>query len=124
MRGKDTDKILLRHYLRHFFRDASNAFLDAVILEIVNFLDSNVDARRGHISLKSFGLYLTDNVLTDKIDEIEIRAIPIIRQRHAFVAHWGRVANLHGQTIPISTEDLDGVIELITEVMDYVGENC
>jgi hypothetical protein len=122
MGGKDTDRILLRHYFRHFFRDASNAFLDAVILEIVNFLDNNIDAQRGHLSLKSFGLYLTDNVLRDKINEIETRANPIIRQRHAFVAHWGRVANLNGQTIPISIDDLDCIIELITEVMDYVGE--
>ena len=122
MRGKDTDRVLLRHYLRHFFRDASNAFLDAVILEIVNFLDKNVDARKGHLSLKSFNLYLTDIVLTDKIDEIETRANSIIRQRHAYVAHWGRVANLDGQTIPISIDELDCIIELITEVMDHVGE--
>ena len=122
MGGNDTDRIILRHYLRHFFRDAGNAFLDGVILEIVNFLDKNIDARRGHLSLKSFNLYLTDNVLTDKIDEIETRANPIIRQRHAFVAHWGRVANLDGQTIPISIDELDCIIELITEVMDYAGK--
>lgn len=120
--GKDTDKILLRHYFRHFFRDASNAFLDVVILEIVNFRDNKIDARRGHLSLKFFTRYLTDDVLTDKIDEIETRAKPIIQQRHAFVAHWGRVANLDGQTFPISPDDLDCIIELITEVMDYVGE--
>ena len=120
--GKDTGRILLRHYLHHFFRDACNAFLDAIILEIVNFLDDNIDDQRGHLSLKSFSLYLTDNVLTDKIDEIETRANPIIRQRHAFVAHWGRVANLDGQTIRIALEELDCIIELITEVMDYVGE--
>ncbi len=122
MGGEDTDRIILRHYLRHFFRDASNAFLDAVILEIVNFLDNNTDPRRGHLSLKSFDLYLTDKVMTDKIEEIETRANPIIRQRHAFVAHWGRVANLDGQTIPISIDELDCIIELITEVMDYAGK--
>ena len=122
MGGKATDRILLRHYLRHFFQDASNAFLDAVILEIVNFLDRKVDARKGRLSLKSFNLYLTDSVLKDKIDEIETRANPIIQRRHAFVAHWGRVANLDGQTIPISIDELDSIIELITEVMDYVGE--
>ena len=120
--GKDTDRILLRHYLRHFFRDASNAFLDAVILEIVNFLDKKVDTRRGHLSLKSFNLYLTDNMLTDKIEDIATRADPIVRQRHAFVAHWGRVANLDRQSISISIDELDCIIELITEVMDYVGE--
>ena len=122
MGGKNTDKILLRYYLGHFFRDASNAFLDAVILEIVNFLDNKVNARKGHLSLKSFNLYLTDKMLKDKLDEIEKRANPIIQRRHAFVAHWGRVANLDGQTIPTSIDELDSIIELITEVMDYVGE--
>ncbi len=122
MGGKATDRKLLRYYLHHFFRDASNAILDAVILEIANFLDRKVDARKGNLSLRSFNLYMTDKMLRDYIDEIETRANPIIQRRHAFVAHWGRVANLNGQTIPTTVDELDSVIELITEVMDYVGE--
>ena len=122
MRGDKVDRILLHHYLPNFFREASNAFLDGVVLEIVNFIDKRGDAERGHLSLFSFMSYLNDEKLEKKMNEIEAKADLIIRRRHAFVAHWGKVATIEGKAIPISIDEVDCVIELIAEAMEYIGE--
>ena len=117
MSGNRVDRIILHHYLRRFLRDASNAFLDGVILEIVNFVD-----KRGHLSLYSFLSYVNDEELGEKISEIKAKANPIIRRRHKFVAHWGKKEIIGGQTIPISIDEIDCVIKLIAEAMEYIGE--
>ena len=117
MGGDKVDRIILRHYLRSFLRDASNAFVDGVILEIVNFVD-----KKGHLSLYSFLSYVNDEELEKKISEIKAKANPIIRRRHKFVAHWEKKGIIGGQTIPISIDEVDCVIELIAEVMECIGE--
>ena len=122
MGGDRVDRIILHHYLRSFLRDAINAFLDGVILEIVNFVDKRGDATRGHLSLYSFLSYMKDEELKKKISEIEVKANPVIQRRHGFVAHWGKVAIIEGKTIPISIDEVDCVIELIAEAMEYIGE--
>lgn len=117
MGGDKVDRIILRYYLHSFLWNASNAFLDGVILEIVNFVD-----KRGHLSLYSFLSYVDDEELEKKISEIKAKANPIIRRRHKFVAHWGKKEIIGGQTIPISIDEVDGVIELIAEAMEYIGK--
>ena len=42
--------------------------------------------------------------------------------RHAFIAHWGKAAIIKGKTIPISIDEVDCVIELLSEAMEYIGE--
>ena len=105
MGGDKVDRIILHHYLRSFLRDASNAFVDGVILEIVNFVD-----KRGHLSLYSFLSYVNDEELGKKISEIKAKANPIIRRRHKFVAHWGKKEIIGGQTIRIDIVEIDCVI--------------
>lgn len=122
MSGDRVDRIILRHYLRGFLRDAINAFLDGVILEIVNFVDKRGDVERGHLSLYSFLSHVNDEELKKRLSEIEVKANPIIRRRHGFVAHWGKAAIIEGKTIPISIDEVDCVIELIAEAMEYIGE--
>lgn len=122
MGGDKVDRIILHHYLRSFLRDASNAFVDGVILEIVNFVDKKGDESRGHLSLYSFLSYVNDEELEKKISEIEVKANPIIRRRHAFIAHWGKEAIIRGKAIPISIDEVDGVIDLLSEAMEYIGE--
>lgn len=122
MAGDKVDRIILFHYLDSFLRNAINAFLDGVILEIANFVDTRGDAERGHLSLYSFLSHVNDEELKKRLSEIEVKANPIIRRRHGFVAHWGKVAITEGKTIPISIDEVDCVIELITEIMEYVGE--
>ena len=122
MGGDKVDRIILHHYLRSFLRDAVNAFLDGVILEIVNFVDKRGKEERGHLSLYSFLSYVNDEELEKKLGEIEVKANPIIRRRHGLVAHWGKAAIIEGKTIPISIDEVDCVIELIAEVMEYIGE--
>ena len=117
MGGDKVDRKVLRLYLRSFLRDACNAFVDGVILEIVNFVD-----KRGHLSLYSFLSYVNDEKLEKKISEIKAKANPIIRRRHKFVAHWEKKEILRGQTIPISIDEIDYVINLIAEAMEYIGE--
>ena len=122
MSGDKVDRIVLNYYLQRFFQDASDAFLDGVILGIVNFVDKRGDAERGHLSLYSFLSYVNDEELKKKLSELEVKANSIIRRRHGFVAHWGKVAIIEGQTIPISIDEVDCVIELIVEIMEYIGE--
>ena len=111
----------MHHYLRRFYQDASNAFLDGVILEIVNFIDKKGSGKRGHLSLYSLTSYSNDKKLEEKIKEIENKANLIIQRRHAFIAHWGRVA-IKGKAIPISIDEVDCVINMITEAMEDIGE--
>ena len=122
MSGDKVDKIILHHYLRSFLRDASNAFVDGVILEIVNFVDTGVKAKRGHLSLYSFMPYVNDEELAKRINAITVKANPIIQRRHAFIAHWGKEAITKGKAIPISIDEMDGVIDLLSEAMEYIGE--
>ena len=122
MSGDRVDRIILHHYLRSFLRDASNAFLDGVILEIVNFVNKRGDTEGGHLSLYSFLSYMNDEELEKKISEIEVKANSIIRRRHKFVAHWGKKEIIWGQTIPVSIDEVDCVIELIAEVMECIGK--
>ena len=122
MGGDKVDRIILRHYLRSFLRDASNAFVDGVILEIVNFVDTGVKAKRGHLSLYSFMSYVNDEELAKRINAITVKANPIIQRRNAFIAHWGKEAITKGKAIPISIDEVDGVIDLLSEAMEYIGE--
>lgn len=120
--GDRADRIILRYYLRGFLRDAINAFLDGVILEIVNFVDKRGKEERGHLSLYSFMSYVDDEELEKRINAIALKANPIIRRRHGLVAHWGKAAIIEGKTIPISIDEVDCVIELIAKAMEYIGE--
>ena len=122
MGGDRVDRIILRHYLHSFLWNASNAFLDGVILEIANFVNKRGDAERGHLSLYSFMSYVSDEELEKKLRAIEVKANSIIRRRHKFVAHWGKREIIGGHTIPISIDEVDRVIRLITEIMEYIGE--
>ena len=122
MGGDKVDRIILRHYLHSFLWNASNAFLDGVILEIANFVNKRGDAERGHLSLYSFMSYVSDEELEKKLRAIEVKANSIIRRRHKFVAHWGKREIIGGHTIPISIDEVDCVIELITEIMEYIGK--
>ena len=121
-RGGQTDKIILRQYGRDFFRIAHASLLDSVILEIVNFTDKKVDGKRKHLSLYSFKFYLSDNRLEEKIGKIRSKALPVIQKRNESVAHWGRVTTLRGDTTNIYIDDLDRIVELIAEVVEYAGE--
>ncbi len=122
MQGDKVDRKILHHYLRGFLRDASNAFLDGVILEIVNFIDERGDAKRGHLSLYSFMSYVNDEKLKRRINAIENKANPIVQRRHAFVAHWGKAAIDQRKAITISNDEVDRVIELIAEALEFIGE--
>ena len=119
VQGTNTDKIVLRYYLGPLFHDLSKAFLATIFLEVVNFLDKRGKAQRGQLSLRTFELFLADSALKNNIDNIESRAKPIIQQRHAFVAHWGRVANISNQSFPVSLNELACIVNLISEVVDY-----
>lgn len=122
MQRDKVDRILLHHYLRNFFWDAGDAFLDGVILEIVNFVDKKGAETRGHLSLYSFMTFAMDKKLKTKISAIEDNANPIIQRRHAVVAHWGKAATNKGISLSVSVDEVDCVIELIAEAMEYVGE--
>ena len=122
MSGDKVDRIILHHYLRSFLWDASNAFLDGVILEIVNFVDKRGREERGHLSLYSFMPYVNDEKLEKRINAIAVKANPIIRRRHAFIAHWGKEAITKGKAFPISIDEVDDVIDLLSEAMEYIGE--
>lgn len=122
MRGDKVDRMILHHYLQGFLRDACNAFLDGVILEIVNFIDERGDAKRGHLSLYSFNTYVNGEELKEKIRAIEDKANPIVQRRHASVAHWGKAAISQRRAIPISIDEIDRVIAMIAGAMDYIGE--
>ena len=117
MSGDKADRIILHRYLGSFLRDAINAFLDGIILEIANFVD-----KRGHLSLISFLSYGNDEAFGKKISEIKAKANPIIRRRHRFVAHWGKKEIIGGQTIPITIDEIACALELIAEAMEYIGE--
>lgn len=122
MQGDEVDRILLHHYLQSFYRDAGDAFLDSVILEVVNFVDKKGAEARGNLSLYSFMTYMNNEKLEEKIFAIEDKANPIRRRRHAFVAHWGRAATVEGRATPIYMDDVDVTIDLIVEAMEYVGK--
>ncbi len=122
MRGDTVDRVILHRYLRSFFRDARNAFLDGVVLEIVNFIDKKGDAERGHLSLFTFMSYLNDEDFKRIIDAVYVKANSIIRRRNESVAHWGKVATVEGKAISISIDEVGCAIELIVEAMDYIGE--
>lgn len=122
MSGDRVDRIILRHYLRGFLRDAINAFLDGVILEIVNFIDKRGKEERGHLSLYSFMSYVNDEELEKRINAIALKANPIIQRRHAFIAHWGKEAITKGKAFRISIDEVDDVIDLLSEAMEYIGE--
>ena len=121
--GDKVDRKILHHYLRRFYHDAGNAFLDGVILEINNFIVKKGAKDGKQLSLYSFLHNRNDNMLEKKVLEIEDKANNIIQRRHNSIAHWGKKAIIEGEATPISIDEVDCVIELITEAMDYIGEN-
>ena len=120
--GSKTDQKILNLYGRQFFRIARDSLLDSVILEIVNFTDKNAGEKRKNISLFSFTYYLRDNLLEEMICYTRSKALPVIQKRNESVAHWGRAATLRGNITSFSIDELDHVVELIAEAMEYAGE--